>query len=389
MRSDVVRALAPLGALLAALLAGPATAQVATDNPRVTPLDRAVDGQAQAFFRDPCHVGLSLAVVGPEGARFYDYGSTSRVTSSRAASRATARLATPDSLYEIASVTKTFTGALAARAVVDGRMGLDADFRAYLGAGYPNLATAGRPITLRTLAAHTSGLPRDLPDTDALFAKPDFEALPRQLTALQAGWTDQRYRAALADVALRGPPGGEERYSNLGMKVIAFGLEGAYGEPYRDLLAREVLAPLGMTSTGFVPVDPARAVTGHTRGGAPTPPLPPLEDAAWGLWSDARDMARYVAWQLDESDPVVARAHTPVSDGKAMIWNLGTDGGAPILWHGGGSFGMTSQMVLYPKSREGWALMANDACAGTESGLKAMAIGVHAAMGTSHLNADH
>src|SRR4051812_44031938 len=112
---------------------------------RPTPLGAVVDKAAKAFFADTCRVGLSLAVVESrnDATQFYNYGSTSR---------SRVQLATSTTLYEIASVTKTFTGALAARAVTDRRMTLDADFRTYLPAPYPNLERNGRPITLRTLA---------------------------------------------------------------------------------------------------------------------------------------------------------------------------------------------------------------------------------------------
>jgi hypothetical protein len=48
-----------------------------------------------------------------------------------------------------------------------------------------------------------------------------------------------------------------------------------------------------------------------------------------------------------------------------------------MLAHGGGSFGMSSQVVLFPAQGEGFALFANDTCEGTESALKAIAVAVH------------
>jgi len=49
-----------------------------------------------------------------------------------------------------------------------------------------------------------------------------------------------------------------------------------------------------------------------------------------------------------------------------------------MLWHGGGTFGMTSQVVLYPQTQEGYVLLANDACEGTEGALKQIARQLHA-----------
>ena len=122
-----------LGAVLAlnnALATHAPGASVATDNPHRSPLDLAVDTAAADYFRNTCHVGLSIVAVTPQGRFFYDYGSTElhgHVLPNRR------------NIYEIASVTKTFTGALAARAVEQGKMRVDADFRSFLQAPTPIL----------------------------------------------------------------------------------------------------------------------------------------------------------------------------------------------------------------------------------------------------------
>lgn len=363
-----------LFAVLAPLSATPAS-DIPTDNPHRSELDKAVDDAAAGFFSDTCRVGLSMAIVGVEGARFYDYGSMSR---------ARARLASPATVYELASVTKTFTGVAAARALVEKRMALDDDFRAYLPDAYPNLQSGGRPVTLRTLAAHTSGMPRDIPDTDAVMKTPDFDRLPTQLLAIEQGFTPADFAAALRRTTLRGTPGTAEQYSNAGMKVIALGLEHVYRRSFESLLRATVFLPLRMRDTGFAlrGDQASRLATAYGRNRRPTPYHSINAGASWGLYSTTRDMARYVAWQLDAKDPVIARAHALIegdtSNGKGMIWNEAVDHGEPMLWHGGGSFGMSSQVVLYPASAQGFVLLANDACAGTESALKDMAAAVHA-----------
>ncbi|HEX4151873.1 MAG TPA: serine hydrolase domain-containing protein [Steroidobacteraceae bacterium] len=370
--------LASIGFAFATQFSGGATraaAPIAADNPRASPLDRDVDRALQPLFANHCHVGLSIAVVDRERTAFYDYGSVARDES---------RLPTPDSIYEIGSVTKSFTGALAAEAVVRHLMALDTDFRQYLPEPYPNLAWRGRPITLRTLATHRSGLPRDLPDTDDLYAHPDFETLPFQLIARDAPYDHARYLRELRHVQLLSAPGSQELYSNLGVKVIGFGLEKVTGTSFEALMRRNLLRPLAMTSTGFVvdARDESRLVVGFSRGGRRMPYRLRNAGAAYGLYSTARDMAKYLRWQLNETNPVVRLSHQPLlgdtTDGKGLIWNLGADaGGRRMLWHGGGTFGMTSQVVLYPDDREGFALLANDTCKGTESALKDIAATLH------------
>ena len=359
-----------LSGLIATTSIGIASAPVAGDHASRTARDIVADKAAGEYLRNSCHVGLSIAVVDAGHTYFYNYGSTSRDKAERP---------TPQNIYELASVTKTFTASLAARAVVDGRVTLDGDFRSDLPGDYRNLAWNGQPITLRTLLTHYSGMPRDIPDSDAIFAdkkSPDFNA---RLFALNQGFGREQFLSALHDTRLRSAPGDKQAYSNAGYLVIGLGLERVLGRSVDAQMRQYIFQPLGMTSTGFTVKgdDSSRLVNGYDRYGRVTPRPPQNAGAAWGLYASTADMAKYVRWQLRESDPVVRLSHQALtgnaSDGEAMAWNLGEDRGQPLIWHGGGSFGMSSQVVLYPKQHEGYVLLANDACEGTEGELKKLA----------------
>jgi CubicO group peptidase (beta-lactamase class C family) len=146
-----------------------------------------------------------------------------------------------------------------------------------------------------------------------------------------------------------------------------------------------ILRPLGMKDTDFVltPAQRKRLVTPYDRLGRATPYHLRNAGAAYGLYSTPADMVRYVRWQLDENVPAIKLAHQPLvgtqADGEGLIWNMALDNGQRMLWHGGGTFGMTSQVVLYPQTQEGYVLLANDACEGTEGTLKQIAQQLHAA----------
>jgi D-alanyl-D-alanine-carboxypeptidase/D-alanyl-D-alanine-endopeptidase len=372
--------LAATMAIAAQILAAvPACARQAVDPSNVTNtnIDLAVERAVAPFIADSCHVGLSMAIVDGDTRRFYNYGT---------AVRGQNVAPTPDSVYEVASVTKTFTGVLAAQAVLEGRIKLDADFRQYLPEHYSNLTWQGQPITLRTLATHRSGLPRDLPDTDDLYAHSDSEQLPARVIARDTPYTRSRYLRELHSVQLHHEPGAVEAYSNLGLKVIGWGLEKAYAMPYERLVQRTILEPLDMRSSGFVltPAESRRLVRGYSRGGNLMPYHLRNAGAAYGLYSTSRDMAKYVRWQLDEAIAVIRLAHQPIqgdlSNGRALIWNVASDHGLRMLWHGGGTFGMSSQVVLYPDKHEGYVMLANDTCAGTESALGDIATAVHGSL---------
>lgn len=67
-----------------------------------------------------------------------------------------------ETIFEIASITKTYTGLLLAKAVTDKKVKLDDDIRTYFGPdSYQNLQYLNQPITLRHLATHKSALPQD------------------------------------------------------------------------------------------------------------------------------------------------------------------------------------------------------------------------------------
>ncbi|WP_158628885.1 serine hydrolase domain-containing protein [Dyella choica] len=347
---------------------------VLSDNPVRSALDRAVDQAARDLFRNSCHVGLSVVVREGSSSYFYNYGSISR---------SKPQLPTRQNIYELASVTKTFTATLAAQAVAEGRMEPDRDFQTYLPGRYTNLSWQGKPMTLRTLLTHRSGMPRDIPDTDALFAENNYATRPIHMLALFQGFGRDRFLSALHEVKLRSEPGTNEAYSNAGFLVVGLGLEQIYGKPFETLVRERITQPQGMTSTGFTiaAADRTRLVSGYDRDRRSVPYRPQSAGAAWGLYATPQDMAKYLRLQLDSRDPAISVSHDPLvgsaDNGEAMAWNLGLDNDQRMLWHGGGSFGMSSQVVLYPGQHQGMVLLANDACEGTESALKNMAESIH------------
>lgn len=351
------------------------SAQTVAHNRVLEVLDRFAD----AYLRDSCRAGISI-VARIDGATYF---------SNRGfADRSLRTAPTPDSVYELASVSKTFAGAIAARALVERRVTLDADFRLYLPGDYSNLVASGVPITLRTLATHTAGLQRDLPDSDPLLAKIDYDRIGYQLTELNRGYTRKQSLADLGRVRLRTVPGASFAYSNLGIRVLGYGLETVYGTSFERLLRRSILNPLRMTSTSLKvsPAMRARLVVPYGRSGKVQPLHDSSAGAAYGLYSTPRDMGRYLAWQLNERDPSIARAHErirgTVDDAQGLIWNIGRADGQRMLWHGGGSFGETSQMVMFPDRRLGFVLLANDSCEGSEAAMKALAISVGGGLST-------
>ncbi len=268
-------------------------------------------------------------------------------------------------------------------------MTLDGDFRAYLKEPYPNLEKNGKFITLRLLAAHRAGLPKNVPDTDALFKNPDFDTLPFQLIELEKIYDDAAYLKALHRIELHSEPGSEFVYSNFGMKLIGLGLQQVYRQSLQQLLRTKILGPLGMNRTGLSlsPPNERFLAKGYSPTGKPMPYHLLNAGAAGGLYSDAEDMVRYLGWQLNESDPVINQSHSAIFDkGESvqdgMVWYMTHEGGERKLWESGGAYGMSSQLVLYPDSEIGVVLLANDGGFSTQDELGAMAREIRAACGS-------
>ena len=192
-----------------------------------------------------------------------------------------------DTVFRIGSISKSFTGLALLSLRDDGVLGLDDPLARWIPDAnkliYP--ARDDRPITLRQLAQHTSGLPRD-----GTF---DMEANPDEATVVHS----------LASITLERSPGLESVYSNLGFGLLGIVVSHAAKRPLHDVVASRIFRPLGMTSTGYDP--PADHLAPSF--GPDNKPKPPARlgaiDGAGGIYSTVRDMARYAAFLLAAYPP--------------------------------------------------------------------------------------
>lgn len=188
-------------------------------------------------------------------------------------------------IFEIGSVSKTFTTTLLAHMVVSGEVKLDDPVQQYLPATVKMPARDGKQITLLDLATSTSGLPRMPPiePTDPRNPYADYDAT--KLYAFLNGYTLPR------------DPGAAYEYSNLGMGLLGHVLERKGGKPYDVLVRERILAPLGMKETWVVipAKERARVAQGHNREGEPVLNWDfDVLVGAGGWRSTPEDMARYL-----------------------------------------------------------------------------------------------
>jgi CubicO group peptidase (beta-lactamase class C family) len=208
----------------------------------------------------------------------------------------------------VGGLSKLIAALVVLRLAADQRLELDADVNAYLKRWRlpVNDYTLDRPVTLRLLLSHQSGIV----DPAGSFGPLEGDPLPALVDVL-AG----RTRLHRGRVAVTMEPGREFSYSEAGYAVVQQAVEDATGLPFADVAAREVFAPLGLTSS-FYPADDAGAA------------LP----AASGLWSSAADLARVMVslGRSLEGDPA---GLLPLAWAQETVYPRG-----PVEWAGLGLF---------------------------------------------------
>ena len=207
---------------------------------------------AETFLGRRANVGIAIGVV-VDGQRY----TLVRGAASKSADRPPID---GDSLFEIASVTKVFTGIAVAQAVLRGDLSLDQTIESLLPGAYASPELMERSITVADLVTHSSGLPR-APSAIPAWS-PIFPGNP---------WSELTEADLVASVnkALENPPESPGySYSGFGYMLLGEVLEAATATPYARLIEEGICAPLGMQNTWVVLTDRARSrlVDGHVNG---------------------------------------------------------------------------------------------------------------------------
>ena len=267
--------------------------------------------------------------------------------------------AKPDSIFEIGSITKTFTGLILAQMVVQKKVTLDEPVQSLLPSDFAT-QSKGPQITLLDLITHHSGLPR-MPD--------NFK--PKDAENPFADYDAPHLREYLLKRGFARPEKTCFRYSNLGVGLLGFALANRAGVPYRQLLNSEVITPLHLhdTTTALSPAQKLRLIQGFDGRFDPVKPWDMDALAGAGaLKSTADDLLTYLDANLHpENYAKGAAAGSPASSWPAAVaidhkvranvalngehkialaW--GVDEKTGIYGHGGGTFGYTSMVGFDP-----------------------------------------
>ncbi len=271
---------------------------------------------------------------------------------------------TSDTLFQIGSITKTFTATALMRLVEQGELSLDATVQTYVPDFKVADEDASSKATLWHLLTHTSGWVGDFfadtgPGDDAI----------------------TKYVAKMADLEQLAPVGSLFSYNNAGFCLAGRIIETVTGKRYEAALRELVLEPLGLDNVYFDPGDVIthRFAVGHeVAGEAPHVlrpwPLPRSAYAAGGITCPVKDLLRYARFHMgdetsqDDAPLLAAESMAMMQTGQVTIrkdhevglsWFIDPIDGVKQISHGGGTMGQVSLLAIVPERNFALAVFTN------------------------------
>jgi CubicO group peptidase (beta-lactamase class C family) len=262
-------------------------------------------------------------------------------------------VATPQTNYRLASVTKQFTAASVLLLAQQGKLSISDRLKRWL----PSLPPALDSVTIKHLLTHTSGIV-------------DYEDLIPDSATTQVHDVDVLHLLESKDSTYF-KPGADYRYSNSGYALLALIVERASGKRFSALLHDGIFAPLGMNNTlaheeGFSIV--ANRAYGYT-----------MKDGGWtrkdqsvtsavlgdgGIYSSIDDLAKWDAALYDSrllsdtSRDLAFSAHTPTNN-PDISYGFGWRITGETVWHSGETSGFRNVIVRYPLRRLTVIILSN------------------------------
>jgi len=352
----------PVLLVLSALSSAPAAAQQPA--PHSFPSDSAVLAIIRQRVEEKRAAGIVVGLLEPDGrTRVVAYGDAGRSQPPLDG----------NSVFEIGSITKVFTGTVLAQLVNEGRVKLDDPVQMYLPPGVKVPSRNGKAITLGTLSSQNSGLPRMPGNFHPADASNPF-----------ADYTVQQLYDFLGAYQLTRDPGEQFEYSNLGVGLLGHALSLRVRQPYEEMVRDRIWKPLGMSHTAIAMTAYMKQhlALGHDDSGRVVPnwDLPTLAGAG-AIRSTTLDMLKFLSANLHPARGPLERAmelarqpRAPVAPPNMMIglnWFIQRTPGGTVVWHNGGTGGYRTFAGLDPNRKLGVVIMTNSGGAGSDD------IGMH------------
>jgi CubicO group peptidase (beta-lactamase class C family) len=286
---------------------------------------------------------------------------------------------TPEMLFEIGSISKSFTSIAILQLWEEGRLDLHEPVSRYL--PWFEIRSDYEPITLHHLMSHTAGIIQG-----AVFLG------------------DPRYEVwALRETEATAPPGAYFHYSNAGYKILGVVVEEIGGRPFRDFIRERLLDPLEMAGTEPLITNETRErlAVGYEDFYDDRPPAPnrPLAPARWyayvagdgNIASTPADMAVYMRMLINHGqgprgqilsqesfDQMTSKVIAVEEEGRDSFYGYGLEiqerNGRTLIGHGGGMVGFHSHMLVDMTDNLGVAVLINGPGEGSEEEIAAYAL---------------
>jgi serine-type D-Ala-D-Ala carboxypeptidase/endopeptidase len=303
---------------------------------------------------------IVVGFVDPNGTRIFSFGNMSKSHNVPV---------NENSLFDIGSITKTFTTLLLADMVEQGEVSLTDPIEKYLPTSVKVPEFNGTKITLADLATHTSGLP---------FLPSNIWVNNVVGGTINSNYTASQMYAALSNFTLTREPGSKFQYSDFGLGLLGYILSLKAGVPYEQLVKDRILNILGMNNTKITLSQndiKNRFPVGHYNGKEiNTPVIPEVIEGAGAFRSTASDLLKYVSANLGlihtKLDAAIQLQHlirhpaapeNPMnySEYVALGWRVLTNFGTETLAHTGAINGWTAFVGLTPTKQDGVVLLCS------------------------------
>lgn len=320
---------------------------------QAAPHSQTIDALVTSYIREHHVPGLSVAVIDRSHVIFtqgYGFADVENNVPSSA-----------DTIYRIASISKSVTATAAMKLVEAGKLDLDAPIQKYC----PDFPQKPSPITTRELLAHQSGI-RDYRNEEETINTRHYTSIKEAL-------------AQFANDPLEFEPGTKMQYTSYGYIVLGCVMEGAAGVSYDRYMREAVFGPAQMPATRL---DDVFAIIPHRARGYRVSSGGELQNAIFvdvsnkppggGINASAGDMGNFVAALYSGrlvAKPTLDKMLTPstTQDGKPTIYGLGFFLDGPIskyhglqeAGHGGDQQGVSGVLYLLPERRFGVVILSN------------------------------
>ncbi|MDW3192906.1 MAG: serine hydrolase [Cytophagales bacterium] len=292
---------------------------------------------------------MAIALIDSSGTYYFNFGKATK----------DGKLVDENTIYEIGSISKVFTGILLAQQVLDGDLDIDTKVNELLPRSVQVPVKGEQEITLGHLTDHTSGLPR-MPNnfTPTNPANPYADYSVEQMYAFISSYTPTR------------AVGESYEYSNLGQGLLGYVLSVNKKQSFEQLMVQTIADPLSMPNTriAFTEEMKANLALGHSGGEIVENWDIPTLAGAGAIRSSTKDMIRFIAANLGYiKTPLRAamdlshqRRHDKAGEmSVGMAWHIKKGADGDVIWHNGGTGGYRTFAGFVKETGKGVVVLTN------------------------------